>query len=361
MLEFVSILFVVLVIAGLARMVWLDAKEKQMPASVASAASYRMSFAATTADPSPEPASESRAQTVGSSELSNANFIAVDFETATLKRSACQVGIVVVKGGRIVEKVNRLIKPPANRYTPRCMAVHGISPKMTEKSPTFAQLWPEIKGYFDANFVVAHNAKFDIEVLYRNLDMYHIPHPILMGTACTYEMTGLNLEEACRKHNISIGAHHDAESDAEACAALFLKYLRGEMSAATAVQYAPAQKVESVEEMIPAGNGNAIAFHKPLRGDVLKKNLEGADPGNPFYDKKVVITGLFAIQREELADKLKSMGADIDTSIGVRTDFVLVGEEPGPKKMEKLEKMVEEGHKVRAIFEDELNEILSKY
>lgn len=365
MLEFISILLVALAVAALVRMVWVDAKEKQMPASVAPAASYQMNFAATTAEPAAEPATASESESlepeVSSTALSNANFIAVDFETATLKRSACQVGIVVVKGGRIVEKVNRLIKPPANRYTPRCMAVHGISPKMTEKSPTFAQLWPEIKGYFDANFVVAHNAKFDIEVLYRNLDMYHIPHPILMGTACTYEMTGLNLEEACRKHNISIGAHHDAESDAEACAALFLKYLRGEMSAATAVQYSPAQKVESVEEMVPAENDTSAAFHKQLRGAVLKKDLEGADPGNPFYDKKVVITGLFAIQREELADKLKSMGADIDTSIGVRTDFVLVGEEPGPKKMEKLEKLVEEGHKVRAIFEDELNEILSKY
>lgn len=361
MLEFVSILFVVLVIAGLARMISTDFNQKRTPARVAPAASYRMNFTEAPVAPSTEPLPGSLVPEVGSTVLSNANFIAVDFETATLKRSACQVGIVVVRGGRIVEKVNRLIKPPANRYTPRCMAVHGISPKMTEKAPTFAQLWPEIKGYFDANFVVAHNAKFDIEVLYRNLDMYHIPYPILMGTACTYEMTGLNLEEACRKYDISIGAHHDAESDAEACAALFLKYLRGEMNAVTSEQYAPAQKVESVEEMVPAENDTSAAFHKQLRGDVLKKNLEGADPGNPFYDKKVVITGLFAIQREELADKLKSMGADIDTSIGVRTDFVLVGDEPGPKKLEKLEKMLEEGHKVRAIFEDELNEILSRY
>lgn len=101
MLEFISILLVALAVAALVRMVWIEAKEKQMPASVAPAASYQMNFAATTAEPAAEPAmaseSESLEPEVSSTALSNANFIAVDFETATLKRSACQVGIVVVK------------------------------------------------------------------------------------------------------------------------------------------------------------------------------------------------------------------------------------------------------------------------
>ena len=36
--------------------------------------------------------------------MNNINFIAIDFETATAKRSSiCEAGICVVKGGKVVE------------------------------------------------------------------------------------------------------------------------------------------------------------------------------------------------------------------------------------------------------------------
>lgn len=63
--------------------------------------------------------------------MKNANFIAVDFETATPQRAACQIGIVVVKEGVITEKVSHLIQPPNNKYSKNCINVHGITPEMT--------------------------------------------------------------------------------------------------------------------------------------------------------------------------------------------------------------------------------------
>ena len=40
------------------------------------------------------------------------DFAAIDFETANGKRtSVCSVGIVIVKSGRIVNKIYRLIRP----------------------------------------------------------------------------------------------------------------------------------------------------------------------------------------------------------------------------------------------------------
>ena len=45
------------------------------------------------------------------------DFAAIDFETANGKRtSVCSVGIVIVKGGRIVNKIYRLIRPAPNYY-----------------------------------------------------------------------------------------------------------------------------------------------------------------------------------------------------------------------------------------------------
>lgn len=76
--------------------------------------------------------------------------------------------------------------------------------------------------------------------------------------------------------------------------------------------------------------------HEHLSGDILKKDLSNADPKSPFYNKKVVITGVFPIERYELALILKiKMGADIDTSIGKNTKILLVGDDPGPMKVAK--------------------------
>ena len=45
------------------------------------------------------------------------DFAAIDFETANGKRtSVCSVGIVIVKGGRIVNKIYRLIRPAPRTY-----------------------------------------------------------------------------------------------------------------------------------------------------------------------------------------------------------------------------------------------------
>ena len=287
--------------------------------------------------------------------MKNANFVAVDFETATQQKAACQIGVVVVKEGEIVKKITRLIQPPRNRYTPSCVAVHGITPSMTANDPTFDVVWSEVKEYFEGNFIVGHNVFFDIDVLEKSLRRYSLPIPIFMGTACTYDLTHKPLEEACNSYGVSLSTHHDAGCDAEASARLFLKYLNGEMS-----QEEPAPECggdDTLEEETKGG----VYFHEQLRGDVLKKDLTDADPENPFYDKKVVITGVFEIDRTELADRLKKMGADIDTGITKRTDYVLTGQDAGPKKLEKIKQLQDEGYGIRQIFEPELKEILAKY
>ena len=45
------------------------------------------------------------------------DFAAIDFETANGKRtSVCSVGVVIVRNGKIVKKIYRLIRPCPNRY-----------------------------------------------------------------------------------------------------------------------------------------------------------------------------------------------------------------------------------------------------
>ena len=69
---------------------------------------------------------------------------------------------------------------------------------------------------------------------------------------------------------------------------------------------------------------------------IMKTDL--IDKSHFFYQKKVVITGIFNNYpiREEMAKLLHDVGADINTSISKKTDIVVIGEKAGPKKLEQI-------------------------
>ena len=83
----------------------------------------------------------------------------------------------------------------------------------------------------------------------------------------------------------------------------------------------------------------------------------------PFFQKKVVITGsldYFPI-REELAKLLKSYGADINGNISKKTNIVIVGHDAGPKKMEKIYQLLDDGYFIQLFSEQDLLNIFDKY
>lgn len=264
------------------------------------------------------------------------DFIAVDFETATADRFACQVGIVVVKERKVVEKIVRLIQPPGNKYDRMCMAVHHITPYVTDDAPTFKEVWEDIEPYFRNYTVVMHNAEFDLDVLHRNLTYYGIDSTPYRSAFCTYRMFGRSLATLCAGYDMDCSGHHDAEFDAMCCAQFFLHWLRDEEPDEMKMEEAENKKEKKKDD-------------ESLHGNVLVKDLTGADPNNIFYDKRVVVTGVFPIPRKEMGDKLKAYGADINTSISKLTDYVLVGYDAGPKKLEKIKKLQEEGYAIRCL------------
>ena len=59
------------------------------------------------------------------------DFTAIDFETANgFRGSACAVGLVRVRDGRMTERAAWLMRPPAgfDRFDPRNTRIHGIRP-----------------------------------------------------------------------------------------------------------------------------------------------------------------------------------------------------------------------------------------
>lgn len=160
------------------------------------------------------------------------NFIAIDFKTATGKRSsACAVGIVTVEDGAITEEYYALIQPPGNTYFGMNIAVHGIRPEDTRDAPTFGELYPEIKARLQHRNLVAHNEVFDRSVLRRTMEYYDLNYSEL-GLADRWECTmriykakgyvPYRLNSCCERLGIPL-THHEALSDAIGCAKLYLR------------------------------------------------------------------------------------------------------------------------------------------
>ena len=151
------------------------------------------------------------------------NFVALDFETADRYRdSACAIGLVRVEQGQVVDKVHYLIRPPRRQF--EFTHIHGITWTQVANQPDFAELWPDIAAILaGAEFFAAHNAAFDRSVLYACCQAYGILPPVA-EFVCTVKLARqawnirpTKLPNVCDYLGIPLN-HHDALSDAEACA-----------------------------------------------------------------------------------------------------------------------------------------------
>lgn len=90
------------------------------------------------------------------------DFVAIDFETANGRRSSvCSVGIVVVRGGEIVDKFYSLIQPTPNYYTSWTTEIHGLTRRDTDGQPIFPEDRTQIGPLIQGLTLVAHNRPFD--------------------------------------------------------------------------------------------------------------------------------------------------------------------------------------------------------
>jgi DNA polymerase III subunit epsilon len=154
-------------------------------------------------------------------------FAAIDFETANYNRdSACAVGIVIVSEGKIVQRIHTLIKPPNSFF--QFTHIHGLTWEDVEDEAEFREVWPNINKHIkDVEFLAAHNASFDRGVLNACCSTYGLSN-ITKPFICTVQVARskwnihpTKLPNVCDHLNIELN-HHEALSDAEACARIIL-------------------------------------------------------------------------------------------------------------------------------------------
>lgn len=165
----------------------------------------------------------------GSTPVHRGIFVAIDFETADEGRdSACAVALVRVEDGRETARASSLIRPPREAFV--FTHIHEITWEDVAGERTFGEVWPTLVPMLEgAGELVAHNAAFDRAVLEACCAAAGLEAPKLPWS-CTVEIArrtwptweNHKLPTACRELGIGL-RHHDAESDAAACAAVYLR------------------------------------------------------------------------------------------------------------------------------------------
>ncbi len=162
------------------------------------------------------------------------DFAAIDFETANECRSSvCSVGVVVVRGGEIVEKYYSLIRPEPEYYKWFCQRVHGLSEEETSEAPVFPHVWEKIAPMIEGLPLVAHNSSFDEGCLKEVFKVYQMDYPdyVFHDTCATSRKHFANsidnheLQTVAAACGFNLENHHHALADAEACAHIAMKIL----------------------------------------------------------------------------------------------------------------------------------------
>lgn len=270
---------------------------------------------------------------------SGMRFLAIDFETATASReSACAVGVALVDDGRVVASESYLIRPPANRYDPFNIRIHGITPAMTGSAPTFVPVMTTVLEWADGLPLVAHNASFDMSVLRAGFESDGRPYPnrdyyctLLMSRAAIPGLPDYRLPRVLAACGDSMGDHHDPKADAEACAriALAIAANRGATSVADL-----SQSLGMTVGHLHDGwyqpcrcSPGAGARREPAKSMAEYVCNTEADADGPFYDADVAFTGtMTSMARDAAMQKVAERGGRPRTSVSKRTEYVVVGD-----------------------------------
>ena len=159
------------------------------------------------------------------------NFTAIDFETAnSSSASACSVGLVKVRDGKVVDRVAWFIKPAVGHdvFLAWNIKIHGIRPTDVAGAATWTQQLPDLVAFAGDDHLVAHNAGFDLGVIKTSSTVAGLAVPdfnylcSLQVARRTYHLDSYRLPVAAMAAGFEGFAHHDALADAEACAAIMI-------------------------------------------------------------------------------------------------------------------------------------------
>lgn len=304
--------------------------------------------------------------------LNTARFIAIDFETATDdNNSACSIGIVEANGLEVTNLEYHLIQPPQNKYEWNNIKIHGIKPGDTENEKSFDLLWPTISHYFDGScYIVAHNARFDMEVLKACLNHYDLDMPsfnYLNSMSITSEYgAGNSLSDRAKYYNVPCDNHHNALNDAEVCALIVIERIKRiktkEKNIFTFLRRYPSMK-EEIRSFDSVKLRGSIPFNRFNRIDVsIINDMEVSEEfiiNSPFLNMEVAFTGeLASMDRETAMKKVVESGGIVSNSLRKTTKYLVNTSIRETSKVKKAKYFISKGADIKIINESSFLDLL---
>jgi DNA polymerase-3 subunit epsilon len=164
------------------------------------------------------------------------NFTSIDFETANPSRlSICAAGLAVFEDGKLTEAPYWLVRPPKGYgwFHEAFVECHGLTHLDVLDAPEFPAIAPELLALLNrSDFVIAHNAAFDLDHLCATLDHFGLPRPAF-DYICTCNLAR-RVWPDLPDHKLSTLAahighefhHHHARADAAAAGRVLLAVMK---------------------------------------------------------------------------------------------------------------------------------------
>lgn len=222
-------------------------------------------------------------------------YAVVDLETTGTdpkKDAIIQVGCVLVQNGEIISRFKTDVNP-AQKIPKNIEILTGITNSQVKKAPLFSDIAETFFGYLKGTIFVAHNITFDYRFLKaafkkEGISNFSLPGIDTVTLAQIFFPTELSfrLKDLAQRFNFLHDRPHQADSDAEVTAELFLK-----------IQ----EKIQSLPEItLEAIVKRALGL--PFQtGDFLVTELAKKQQQiTPVYPNLVYLEGLALVKKEEM-------------------------------------------------------------
>ena len=198
-------------------------------------------------------------------------------------------------------------------------------------------------------------------------DIYQLDKDSIIKLERMAEKSAQNLVDAIEtsktttlaKFLYALGITHVGETTAQA--------LANEFAEIDSLRAADFEKLEAVDDIGPVVAMSIINFFKESHNiEVVEKLVESGirwpkiekaviSRDHVFFNKTLVITGTLSKPRESFSALIKQCGGKVTSSVSKKTDYVLVGDNPG-SKAEKADRLG-----IDIIDEEKFNQLLEQY
>jgi len=283
-------------------------------------------------------------------------FIVIDVETANADYSSiCQIGIAEFVNGEMIDTWETLVNPE-DYFDGMNISIHGITENMVKKSPTFSEIYNELKEKINNNIVV-HHMPFDRIAINRACEINNLEQietnwldsaKVVRRTWTEFSYSGYGLSNITKHLEISF-KHHNALEDAIATGKVMLKAF--EKSGMQLTDW-----IDRVKKPINIYSGGSSSV-----------KLEG-NPEGPLYGENIVFTGTLFITRAEAAKMAADLGCNVTNSVTKKTTMLVVGTQDDFKlagyskssKHRKAEELITKGIEIRILSEDDFKSLTNE-